>query len=396
MTGDDPVRAAALRDAGVARLLTPEELAAKTEALTGYVWGRRMQKPFGLGETRSKLHDPQGFSGYQLLYGGIDSDGIIERTGDMTPLMAAVAQSHAAEVSCPIVRREFYYWPEEKRLLFDGITLFDTPFSETAGQFDVTAETWETRQEVGFEVPLAAGSKTVHLAFTNNNVSGGQQDSEGNPLDRNLSLDRLVVSHSSGLAVAAVELESLGRQGCGRARGEFYRMSSNCSLEVPVEIAVDGVYSVLVTAHQDRAGDEAARLAIEVESKDGSSQGEIAIRSKLADLHRKLFGVTVAIDSPDVNEAYDLFVEVWNRKRDSEGFQFSGARFHCTDGGDHLYFDGLVDDAWRYATYGGSQLNLDLVRPFSRGIDMLDPQHAVRTWVVTLAYLLTDYRYLYF
>ena len=396
VTGDDPVRAAALRDAGVARLLTPEELAAKTKALTGYVWGRRMQKPFGLGETRSKLHDPQGFSGYQLLYGGIDSDGIIERTGDMTPLMAAVAQSHAAEVSCPIVRREFYYWPEEKRLLFDGITLFDTPFSETAGQFDVTAETWETRQEVGFEVPLAAGSKTVRLAFTNNNVSGGQQDSEGNPLDRNLSLDRLVVRHGSGLAVAAVELESLGRQDCGRARGEFYRMSSNCSLEVPVEIAVDGVYSVLVTAHQDRAGDEAARLAIDVESKDGSSQGEIAIRSKLADLHRKLFGMTVAIDSPDVNAAYDLFVEVWNRKRDSEGIRLSGSGFNCTDSGDHLYFDGLVDDAWRYATYGGSQLNLDLVRPFSRGIDKLDPQYVVRTWVVTLAYLLTDYRYLYF
>ena len=380
----------------MARLLTPEELAAKTEALTGYVWGRRIQKPFGLGETRSKLHDPQGYSGYQLLYGGIDSDGIIERTGDMTPLMAAVAQSHAAEVSCPIVRREFYYWPEENRLLFDGITPFDTPFSETAGQFDVTAETWETRQEVRLEVPLAAGSKTVRLAFTNNNVPAGQQDSEGNPLDRNLSLDRLVVRHSSGLAVAEVELESLDRQSCGRPRGEFYRMSSNCTLEVPVEIASDGVYSVLVTAHQDRAGDEAARLAIGVESKDGSSQGEVAIRRKLADLHWKLFGVTVAIDSPDVNEAYDLFVEVWNRKRDSEGVRLSGSRFNCTDAGDHLYFDGLVNDAWRYAPYGGSQLNLDHVRQFSRGIDQLDTQHVVRTWVVTLAYLLTDYRYLYF
>ena len=37
-------------------------------------------------------------SKYRLLYGGIDSDGIKERTADMTAIMAAVAQSHALEM----------------------------------------------------------------------------------------------------------------------------------------------------------------------------------------------------------------------------------------------------------------------------------------------------------
>lgn len=392
VTGDDETRMAALQDAGVARLLTPEELVAKTEALTGYVWGRRLQKPFGLGETRSRLHDPQGFSGYQLLYGGIDSDGIIDRAGDVTPLMAAVAQSHAVEVSCPIVRREFYYWPEEERMLFDGITMFDTPHSETSGHFDITSDSWSTRQEVTLPVTLAPGSKTVRLSFTNN-YSG--EDSEGNALDRNLSLDRLKLVHSSGFPVADVELETTGTRTCGRPEEGFYWMRGNCSIEIPVEIGSGGDYSVVVVAHQDRAGDEAARLAIDVLSADGSSRGEIAIRRKLADLHQKLFGVAVAIDSPDVNEAYDLFVEVWNRKRDSEGGAFAGSRFHCTESGDHLYFDGLVDDALKFGEYGGSQLDFQRIRPFTRTIDMPDPNHAVRTWVVTLAYLLTDYRYLY-
>ena len=395
VTGDNSVRDVALREAGVARLLTPEELASKTEALTGYVWGRRMQKPFEAGETRSKLHDPQGFSGYQLLYGGIDSDGIITRTGDMTPLMAAVAQSHAAEVSCPIVRREFYYWPEANRLLFDGITKFESPYSESHAEFDITSESWETRQAVALDVRLAAGSKTVRLSYTNNNTRG-LQDSEGNPLDRNLGLDRMLVQGIDGTTVLDVELESHDRQGCGGPRGEFYRMTANCSLEVPVEIASDGLYRVRVSAHQDRAGDEAARLVVAVESEDGSSQGGLAIRRKLADLHQKLFGAAVAIDSPDVNEAYDLFVEVWNRKRASEEAGFSNSRFHCTDGGDHFYFDGLVNDVLGFNQYGGSQLQSDRIRAFNRGIEMSDPHHTVRTWVVTLAYLLTDYRYLYF
>ena len=57
---------------------------------------------------------------------------------------------------------------------------------------------------------------------------------------------------------------------------------------------------------------------------------------------------------------------------------------------------GVVDGARRYNQYGGSQLNFDLIRPFTRATDFSDPHHAVRTWVVTLAYLLTDYRYLYF
>ena len=395
VTGEDQVREEALRDAGVARLLTPEELVVKTDAVTGYVWGRRFQEPFGRSEAKSKLYDPQGYTGYKLLYGGIDSDGIIERTGDITPLMASVAQSHAAEVSCPIVQREFYFWSEENRLLFDGITKFDTPYSETSGEFDVTAESWETRQEVALEVSFAAGTKTIRLEFTNNRVTGEVAEGEAVP-DRNLNLDRLVVRDSSGLTVSELELETSDRQSCGRQRDDYYKMVGNCSLEIPVEIASAGVYTVLVKAHQDRAGDEAARLEITVESEDGSSGGEMAIRTELAQLHQRLFGVTVATDSADVNEAFDLFVEVWNRKRSSENAAFVKSKFRCDTASDHLYVEGLVDDVMDYTAGGASRVSTTLINEYIRATDRSDPHHVVRTWVVTLAYLLTDYRYLYF
>ena len=351
--------------------------------------------PVGDRAASSRLHDPQGFTGYELLYGGIDSDGITERTGDISPLMAAVAQSHAAEVSCPVVRREFMFWPEDSRLLFDGITMFDTPVSETSMEFEITAESWETRQSSYLALWLSAGAKSVRLSFTNN-ATGGEQDAEGNPLDRNLGLDRLLVRDQGGSVVASVQLEALERQRCGRPRGEFYWMTGNCSIDVPFELATDGIYSIEIRAHQQRAGQEGANLLVDVESQGGGSRGEILIRRKLAELHQRLFGVTVAPNSPDVDEAYAVFVEVWNRKRSTEGPSFSNGGFNCTDTGDHLYLEGLVPDIVRYTDSGNSQIDSDRLRAFRQSTDNSDPRHVVRTWVVTLAYLLTDFRYLYF
>ena len=395
VTGDNETRTAALRDAGVARLLTPEELVAKTDAITGYVWGRRFQLPYGFEEPRSKLHSPSAFSGYQLLYGGIDSNGITERTGDMTALMASVAQSHAVEVSCPIVRRELFYWPDEHRFLFDGITRLDTPLSEGGGLFEITATSADAQQLVAVEVSLSAGSQTVNLAFANN-ATFGLKDSEGNNLDRNLNLDRLVVRDSSGAAVSEVELETLDRQGCGRPRRGFYFMRHACSLQVPVEVASRGEYTVEVLAYQEQAGDQAARLEVDVRSDGSQPRGEMAIRRKLADLHGKLYGVTVGVYSPDVNEAFDLFLEVWNRRRTTGDKGFFNGQLLCADGGDHSYFEGLATDALFFQPGGASNLDYDVVRAFRREMNIADSNHIAEAWVVTLAYLLTDYRYLYF
>ena len=117
VTDKDPVRRVALRNAGARRLLSPEELARKTDALTGFQWGRRISEhcwPACEGL-------PNALSGdYRLLYGGIDSDGITERARDVTSVMAGVAKRHAALVSCPVVMREVYLLPDADRRLFSG------------------------------------------------------------------------------------------------------------------------------------------------------------------------------------------------------------------------------------------------------------------------------------
>ena len=253
----DAVRATALRDAGVERLLTPEELERKTEAITGYVWGRRPSQRAGGGTSHLNATTARS-SAYELVYGGIDSDGIPVRSREMTPLMSTVAQSHAIQISCPIVLREFYLWPEGDRRLFGGIDLQTTP--ETDG-------------------------------------------------------------------------------------------------------------------------------------------GAAAIKQKLVELHQKLFGVTLPIDSPDIEQSFRLFVEVWESGRHTNVVNFDesarGCHWRSGAGADRRYFDGLAEEVLTYDYSGSARLDWDKAFALTSG-PLYDRNYVARAWVPTLAYLLTDYRYLHF
>ena len=123
ITDANQVRRAALRSAGGARPLTPEELVNKTEALTGYVWGRQR---VDYGPERDR---PQGYlqEDYAPLYGGIDSQDVTERSRQFTGPAAQVAQLHANGIATPVAIREFLLLPARERRLFSGIELSDTP-----------------------------------------------------------------------------------------------------------------------------------------------------------------------------------------------------------------------------------------------------------------------------
>ena len=321
----DPVRMTALRNAGMERMLTPEELAAKTDSITGYSWGRLHWGQ--LGKLTSSLD--HSWNNYRLLYGGIDSDGITTRSGAMTPIMAAVAQSHAAEVSCPIVLREFYLWPEEKRRLFGGVRLIDTPVFERASEYEVTAESPTAPQEILIPVTLTANRpKNLQFSFLN------FYKDEATDKYRHVFLDQVEIRDRRGRLVSEVDLQSLpdGGRGCrpGSSRGsKVFAFYGGCSVDVPIEVTADGPYDVVVAAHQSRIGDENARLGLVIESDDGFSHGAVAIREKLVELHDRLYGATVAVDSPEVDSAFELFEEVWSRKRATEGDRFFDGQDSC-------------------------------------------------------------------
>ena len=116
-----PVRIVALRDAGARRLLTPEELARKTLALAGVQWGREYDQDWPYRQWKNALTYR-----YRLLYGGIDSDGITQRSRELTTVMAGVAKRHAMQMACATVTREFYLRSAAERRLFAGIDRDET------------------------------------------------------------------------------------------------------------------------------------------------------------------------------------------------------------------------------------------------------------------------------
>ena len=389
----DAVRRIALRDAGARRLLTPEELDRKTAAVTGYQWGRGRRGSQAHRGPLSRLSED-----YRLLYGGIDSDGVAERARDITSVMAGVTKRHAVQVSCPVVMRDFFLVPDAKRRLFAGIDRHVTPGSELGALFEIKAGSRAGKETLSLRGALTAGSKTVRLAFTNDYWGGS------NALDRNVHLDRLDVRSSAGRVIASRELEELpSPEDCRSSNGDNFALWCEASVEVPVEIPAAGSYSIEVVAWADQAGSELPRLSVVVEDADGAGAGADAIRSKLVELHDKLLGVQVAPHSPDVEAAYRLFVDVMNGERGLEPGGGRGSQWfewwHCDSALDLAYFEGLLDDVveerenddgWRWYEF-----DWDRVNDFMNDIDWSDPHHTAQAWVVVLASLLMDYRYLY-
>lgn len=254
LAGLDPMGEAALPDAGIERPLTPEELVRKTEAIAGYSWGRRMNGH------RVVNRFTDSWVNYRLLYGGIDSDGITERSRDLNPLMAAVAQSHAAEISCPIVYRELYLTPDSERLLFDGIDPVVNPSWESGGAFGITEHSARGRQTPSASVTLSPGRKTLRFGFQN----GWDFPS----YDRNLRVDKLAVRDSDGEVVDSVELETLPEIDCGTGTDREFALWWGCPLSAPVSVPKAGTYRIEVVARQEAAGGEAAKLRVGAELFD--------------------------------------------------------------------------------------------------------------------------------
>ena len=379
----DRGRDEAHRNAGAKRLLTPEELARKTLAFTGFQWGRH--HPHGPPHQHgwSELTDTK--DRYGLLYGGIDSRGVIERARTMTSVMAGVAQSHALESSCPIVLRELYLLPQGERRLFAGIEARTTPAFEFGDDFEIAASSRSDMEEMGaatVEGSLRAGSVSVALAFLNRNEGG-----------RIPLLDRLVVRRGT-MIVHEYEMENHEHpHDCHHVEQEAFHLSGSdpgCVLTVPFDIPENGDYAIDLWAWADpSSGDDPAQMEVLVESDTESSPGAHAIRSKLVDLYDKLLGVDIAADSPRLLEAYDRFVEIWKDKNELGGHFLRNDVHTCEWGSDGYYFDGIAD------LYDDEQQKWVGVDEYFADIYLSDARGAAQAWTVMLAYLLMDYRYLH-
>ncbi len=389
MTDADPARATALANAGAQRLLTPEELARKTVALTGFDWGRDNRDAWNAPGTALNWTNTE--SSYGLLYGGIDSGGITKRGRELTSVMAGVAQRHAATVSCPVVMKDFYLLDNGDRHLFGGLTTATTPVSDFSAVREISASSRAEAETVSVSGDLTRGEATVTLAFANN-----EQRFDGIDGDRNLRIDRVSVLDASGRVVAARELElSRNARGCEWNGPEEDHLAFYCegSVDVAFDIPADGHYKIDAVAWADQYGDELAKLEILVGTDADRSAGGRAIKAKLAELHDAMLGGKTDASSMEIQAAFDLFVEVWEHGRTADNRDFQSVRCDFWDDSD--YFDGILDDIWVTNEHGDPDWDWDRVTAHLDSISLSDRHHVARTWVVVLAYLMTDYRYLH-
>ena len=381
-----PVRTVALRDAGARRLLTPEELAHKTAALTGYQWGRGISTDCW-GDCDARPNELTGQ--FRLLYGGIDSDGITERARNITSVMAGVAKRHAVRTSCPVVLRELYLLPDEDRKLFGGFDRNVAPSQSYGSSFEIENEDhWKTYSLEGL---LPAGSSTVRLSFVND----WRDESSGR--DRHVRLDLLRLRDAAGRIIASYEFENLDQTSdCNHPVNGHFGLHCNGSLDVVIEVPTAGQYAIEVEAAAEHAGAELPRLDVAVLDATHSGGGVAAIRDKLVELYDKLLGIRVTPHSPEVNAAFELFVDVTERGSSSGEGSFNP--WDCRFWEDKLFFEGILDDILQerqnewgpYIEFDG-----DRVDAFINSISNGDVHYTARAWVVVLAYLLMDYRYLY-
>jgi hypothetical protein len=110
-----PERRAELADVGVCRMLAPEQLERKIQAIFGERWGKLQAQ-------------------LAILYGGIDSKEVTERASDPSGAMGAIQRTLANDVACRHTLRDFARKPANRRL-FPGIepsVLPGTPKADAA------------------------------------------------------------------------------------------------------------------------------------------------------------------------------------------------------------------------------------------------------------------------
>jgi hypothetical protein len=322
-------RSVELADLGIDRLLTPEELDAKNEAILGYKWDK--WEDDWLGNVKgfyTALHDR-----FRLYYGGIDSIGIKERNRQLTSLMANVAERQALSLACGVTALDFHDNQKlSDRRLFSMVEASTTPLSEKAISVDVTTGAYLDRGAHEIDLPLSAGTKELRIRFNNDAYD------EGSGNDRNLYVDAVEIYRDNQL-VTVIEGEDFQNTtgfsqtiyGDGTAMGgvEYidldglwtpvaWNLWGTGYVSFHVNLATAGDYRFRIIAWGSDYGDGiAANMTATVGATNAADQtvGSEAIKAQIQHFHQLMLGETVSRSDPEVEAVYQLLLETWQERK---------------------------------------------------------------------------------
>jgi hypothetical protein len=374
-----------LASVGIDRLLTPEELDAKNEAILGYLWDKWPNDWIGSkDEFNTALTDR-----LRLYYGGIDSIGVKDRSSAMTALMANVAERQALHLACAVTTLDFFEHPSpERRRLFNGVSQYTTPLTEVTTTTDVEITDYAGGIEYAVSVPLTAGVRSVKIMFNNDDYNSETEQ------DRNLYIDKLVI-YRDGVMVDTIEAEDfesisgfdqttyengdvMGGVHSEDVNGEWgavgWILWSEGYVAIDVELPADGSYRFGVVAWGSESGDGLLpNMTLEIAGTDTSmtTRGSQAIKAQIQSLYKKMLGDDLLIDDPEINAVYDLLVETWEERKTHEN---NASAWHW-ENEDCLFPREIEDEEWN-----------------SLG---QDPQQMMYSWASVIYYFMTHFDYLH-
>ena len=101
---------------GLAHLITPENLNEKVKSSMGYYWvGNRTYYKDDVRQAKGH-RDQLLTNAYNILYGGIDSVNVTERTSDLNGIMANIQVRLSTEMSCKITPIDFFFAPADRKM----------------------------------------------------------------------------------------------------------------------------------------------------------------------------------------------------------------------------------------------------------------------------------------
>ncbi|MDY6982202.1 MAG: DUF1588 domain-containing protein, partial [Pseudomonadota bacterium] len=365
------------------KLLTPEQLARKTQALTGYDWNAAVDPV--TTRVRSGLE-----SDYNTFYGGIDSFALKARARTLTPLMTNVAAAHALEASCPIVLGDFVRHDAE-RLLFGGLSPWITPQTEaSATQLLSDANVF---QEPRLSVDLQAGAKRIVISLLNDACAdAGAAQCRAT---KNLVIGSVSIRAPDG-RVTTLPGNNATYGNCAAARAEnSLTLHTTCSATYPFVANSAGTYTISARVAAEQSVDDPvlAGMNIEADATTTDTRGALALKQKLVELHHVLLGQTLTINSPELLASYDLLLQTWQQRR-AGGFEprLLGTARTCDWAGDAGFIATLPYPGNSPQAHG--RLDTAAIESWlaPRAQDALYMQ---QSWVVVMTYLLSHYDYLH-
>ncbi|MDG2174616.1 MAG: DUF1588 domain-containing protein [Gammaproteobacteria bacterium] len=396
---DDPgmaLEAHAIASIGNEKLLTPEQLSRKTQSITGFNWNSWL--------------DPQLdiiFNGleeqFALFYGGIDSLNIKERSREMTPLMSIVPMAHGLQASCPIVLREFTL-ADEDRLLFSGVSEFDTPLSIVNQLAVIDSEDNLDIKTYSLSTVLQPGAKNFSVSYLNDFC---EYDEASNSCltDRNIFITEITVIPPNGTRLEIPGSDAqLANSACGGISSDgFAALFDNCRANYSFNATQAGQYTVEVDVSASQAGDELALINLSLEEDAdplvANTPGADLIKTKLVNLYDLMLGRDLTVSSPEIISAYQLFAESWESRRGLGVDHLFNQEESCYWFADVEFGKGIGFTGEPLVLAGGAnsrryEVNWQELYPFLEGFAS-DTQQTKQSWKTVMTYLLTHYDYLY-